>query len=164
MKLCAKCGQERPLEDFHKLSRAKDGLQPKCKTCGIAAMQAWKLSNPEKYKEMNRSRRRNLAKHGFTEAEWDDILESIDNKCQICGQDMEKPYVDHDHTTGLVRGALCTHCNRGLGAFYDNPELLEKAIEFLKSPPLGGRQIFSRHSMKSETPHGWLPGRPPRSK
>lgn len=159
MKICTKCGENKPHEDFHKLSKSKDGLQPKCKLCNIETMQEWKRNNPEKYAERNRSRPRNLAKHGFTEAEWDEILESIDYKCQICGTVMDKPYVDHDHTTGLVRGALCTHCNRGLGAFMDSPELLEKAIEFLKNPPLAEKQVFSRHSAKSDTPNEWLSGR-----
>jgi hypothetical protein len=126
-------------------------------------MQQWKKDNPEKYKETNRGRTRNLAKHGFTVEEWDQIVVDIDNKCQLCGKDMEKPCVDHDHNTGLVRGALCTHCNRGLGAFYDDPELLQKAIEFLANPPLAEKQIYSRHSMKAETPNGWLSHRKPRA-
>lgn len=164
MKTCYVCNQSKPLEDFHKRSNSKDGRQNKCKVCGIAQMQEWKKSHSEQYKEVNRSRVRNLAKHGLTEEQWDSILEEIDYKCQICGVLMEKPYVDHDHETGLVRGALCTHCNRGLGAFFDSPELLAKAVDFLNNPPLADLGIYSRHSVKSETPNEWLPGRKSRNK
>lgn len=33
LKTCIKCGQEKPLEEFHAYSRSKDGKRPRCKTC-----------------------------------------------------------------------------------------------------------------------------------
>lgn len=58
--------------------------------------------------------------------------------CAICGKSEEVSpkgvlSIDHDHTTGKVRGLLCDTCNRGgLGHFYDNVSLLRNAIKYLK--------------------------------
>jgi hypothetical protein len=41
--------------------------------------------------------------------------------------------VDHCHTTGKVRGLLCSTCNTALGSFQDNPAYLKAAIHYLES-------------------------------
>ncbi len=54
--------------------------------------------------------------------------------CAICAVPLSSVIssVDHCHTTGKVRGLLCINCNRGLGAFRDNIQNMEKALEYLK--------------------------------
>jgi len=41
--------------------------------------------------------------------------------------------IDHDHKTLEVRGLLCGKCNSGIGMLKENPEILEKAIQYLKT-------------------------------
>ena len=73
--------------------------------------------------------------YGITLAEYDQMLRDQDNKCAICGNEDEvegrRLAIDHCHDSGKVRGLLCGKCNRGIGLFYDNKELLEKAISYL---------------------------------
>ena len=52
--------------------------------------------------------------------------------CAICGSP-ERLVVDHNHTTGAVRGVLCSDCNVALGLFSDSVERLESAIVYLRS-------------------------------
>jgi len=56
----------------------------------------------------------------------------------MCGRTPEEEgralAIDHDHTTGVVRGTLCHRCNKGIGLLQDSPELLQAGIEYLKTP------------------------------
>jgi hypothetical protein len=63
------------------------------------------------------------------------LIFNQNNSCAICnykfGQKTGDMKVDHDHTTGKVRGLLCDLCNRGLGMFKDSQDSLNKAISYL---------------------------------
>jgi hypothetical protein len=67
------------------------------------------------------------------------ILHAQGDKCAVCQKPIQLgtagTNTDHDHKTGLVRGLLCHLCNRALGLFRDNIELLRAAIAFLEAPP-----------------------------
>lgn len=61
----------------------------------------------------------------------------LGNVCAICGRmgKTREISVDHDHKTGLVRGRLCMRCNKGIGMFGDDLELVTKALKYLFFPP-----------------------------
>jgi hypothetical protein len=67
--------------------------------------------------------------YGLTAEDYAELVRTHDG-CAIC-QEKSKLGVDHNHTTGKVRGLLCQACNRGLGHFKDSPSLLEKAKEYV---------------------------------
>ena len=65
------------------------------------------------------------------------IYSASDGKCAICrkppgGRKEKKLALDHCHKSMKLRGLLCTSCNTGLGAFHDDPDLMQRAIEYLK--------------------------------
>ncbi len=71
---------------------------------------------------------------GITLAVYNLMLQEQNYGCAICGAPNAGPKtfsVDHDHTTGKVRGLLCRGCNVGIGNLKDDPALLEKAIEYI---------------------------------
>ena len=84
--------------------------------------------------------RNNRLKHdfGITLVDYDRMLAEQRGVCKICKMGStckgkpERLSVDHNHETGKVRGLLCRRCNRALGAFRDNPDVLRAAIEYLE--------------------------------
>lgn len=74
------------------------------------------------------------------------IFQFQGERCAICKRTVPtgKPRlaVDHDHTTGLVRGLLCWRCNKTLALFFDRPELFQNAADYLRNPP--ATTVFKR--------------------
>ncbi len=70
------------------------------------------------------------------------------NVCGICHKKYNKKgellilYMDHNHTTGELRGCICYRCNKGIAIFLDDPVALNKASEYLKLPPV--EQVFGK--------------------
>lgn len=119
--LCVDCGE------VH-LRNAKHLKQ------GLKTM-ACKYYKPPNYSGLEKRDGIIRRQYGITLAEYDQMLRDQDNKCAICGNEDEvegrRLAIDHCHDSGKVRGLLCGKCNRGLGLFYDNQELLENAISYL---------------------------------
>lgn len=65
-------------------------------------------------------------------------LDFQNNKCAACQKDIniDSLHLDHDHTTGKIRGLLCRYCNLGLGHLGDDPDQaiikLQNYVNFLK--------------------------------
>jgi hypothetical protein len=115
---CTKCSVEKPeTSDFFPLhNKKKNGLDSWCRQCRSAY-------------------RSNISRGLYRDQISDSdliALKASTTECVICGN-KEKLVVDHDHASGEIRGLLCNHCNRGLGHFRDDPDLLEYARIYLLS-------------------------------
>jgi len=72
------------------------------------------------------------AQYGLTKEEYGQLVESQNNKCAGCQENMEDPHVDHDHATNRVRGLLCHGCNAALGLIKDDTNTLNNLIKYLE--------------------------------
>lgn len=81
----------------------------------------------------------NLKSYGIDITDYNIMFENQKGCCKICNTHISELNlkikkslcVDHNHETGKVRGLLCDKCNRGLGLFCDDENLLYKAMEYL---------------------------------
>lgn len=112
----------------------------------IARVKRWQQANPERVNATQRKRRaapeaklRARAEHlqrkyGMTIEQYDAMLEAQGGGCFLCGRpprDDISLHVDHDHSTGKVRGILCFRCNNALADFQENTDVLKKAVDYL---------------------------------
>lgn len=92
----------------------------------------WIATNPIRYRDSQYRK-----KFGITYDEVQAMREQQGNRCIICGKEFDVSSrhttycVDHCHTEGHVRGLLCGACNKGLGLFKDDPQILANAIKYL---------------------------------
>jgi len=89
-----------------------------------------------KVKSAKHSRLKLLQKYGLTSETYQQMLLKQEGKCAICKDLLEKPCIDHCHTTGKVRGLLCNNCNFALGYIEKSlkkiPNFYEVITEYLK--------------------------------
>lgn len=85
-------------------------------------------------KRLRRSRWLQRA-YGITVDDFDLIFEKQGFACALCGSTTKNGrgnfVVDHCHEYGHNRAILCGKCNKGLGLFNEDPELLSAAAEYL---------------------------------
>lgn len=130
------CKKEKLATEFYPYNRPSGGLQGHCKDCHRIHVREWSRKNPHKGRAREIKRR-----YGITMDVYDALLREQHGLCAICGRKEKwqrngKSYVlsvDHDHATKKVRGLLCRSCNSMIGYANENPQILERAIAYLKS-------------------------------
>ena len=133
MRTCKTCGikatNSDELELFARGASYKFGRKPQCKQCATSS---------EYNITRNNSLDRRCRKFGITVEEYSNLISIQNNSCAICKKHKDvfegrgkNFHIDHCHTSGKVRGLLCSHCNTGLGQFKDNIQSLENAIQYI---------------------------------
>lgn len=144
-RVCTRCEQPKPLSGFHRSGTKKDRLQSRCKVCQATQAKAWKKAHPERTKATSKAWQSNNVPrrferilrvlYGITVEDWARMFNTQKGLCEICmvGLGFDRTtHVDHCHKTGKVRGLLCADCNKGLGAFSDQPEVLRYAALYVE--------------------------------
>jgi hypothetical protein len=140
-----------------------------CKCCWVIRQNAYATNNPN-YKEERRERNKKWRdgwseerkaleeskrkdryfkrKYGIGLEEYETMFAAQCGLCKICKTDEKRGIgdlqVDHCHTTGEIRGLLCSNCNLMLGLVYDDTETLLSAIEYLSLPIREDHKIENR--------------------
>lgn len=95
--------------------------------------------------------------YGISLKDYERLLKKQKNKCGCCGRHAhtfaKRLSVDHDHTTGEIRGLLCIHCNRYIIGRHRTPEIFKGAAKYLTGPHTG---LF--------VPEKYIKGKPRRRK
>lgn len=149
-KLCRLCEKVLPISSFSKgTSQCKECINKRNKKKYWEDVEKSRLEGRENYKSLverggprnqyisPRKRRDYYLKgrYGITLKDYEKLWEGQNGKCAICEKDLlpsRKSAVDHCHTSGKTRGLLCSSCNTSLGKFNDSPEMLMKALSYLK--------------------------------
>lgn len=146
---CVKAKQKaRPIQDLEARKQYRKQYYQDNKAAIAVKAKEWNDKNKDKVKQAQKERYQNI-KHerrvnslkqlyGITAADYERMLADQGGACAICGSTDHKSSrtkyfaVDHDHTTGEVRGVLCHSCNKGLGLLQDNPKVLKAAASYLE--------------------------------
>lgn len=153
MKTCSKCLKNLEIDNFYKDSKNSSGYRSDCKACTklykknyfsktkekqLDKLKKWKKDNPDKVKSGNL---RNF--YGITLEKYQEMATSQHNCCAICGKHesnnikdgrnnkIRSLSVDHNHSTGRIRGLLCYHCNIAVGMLKDSITNAMKLVEYL---------------------------------
>lgn len=153
IRACKTCGKLQALdrhgvEDRSRCSKCSRGFRPdahgtsleykrgcKCEGCRTAYSAENKTIRKTNGGKRRAYERRRTYGIDLSDDQVHVMLKTQNNSCAICKISLEYPskktHLDHDHETKRIRGLLCFGCNRGLGSFKDDIELLQAAMRYL---------------------------------
>lgn len=117
-KICSKCKNFVPLSNYS-FNGGSNYLRTECRKCATALT-----------REINKIR---LTAPPYPVNHICPICKRNEEECRgEGGKNVKNTWcLDHDHKNGKFRGWICHNCNRALGAFKDNPEMLIQGLLYL---------------------------------
>ena len=96
-----------------------------------------KYRTEHKEATLARERRHNLLRDfNLTVEGYNELFQKQGGRCAVCGKHQSDfkiaLAVDHCHTTGKIRGLLCSSCNRAIGLLGDDLYGVTLAMEYLQ--------------------------------
>ena len=134
---CRVCGEEKNLVDEFYFVRKNPALPSsysyECKECTVKRTTEYNKKNSKSVRSQYLKRN-----YGLTFEEFESMLSDQDNCCAVCGgketYGRHKRFtVDHNHSTGKVRGLLCHRCNTAIGLVNEDIHTLKSMIQYLES-------------------------------
>lgn len=120
---CSRCREWKSPSGFNKNKNQKSGLNYMCRPCSNKHVLGYNL----------------LTKYGITAAKFAEMLLAQGGKCACCGNQfalegkkIDRPCVDHNHSTGEVRSLLCGRCNLAAGNVQDSSQRAEQLAAYLR--------------------------------
>lgn len=98
-----------------------------------------KIQNYYKTEKYKKQKKNYYLKRDFNISidDYNKLFQKQDGKCAICNKHQSELTtmlsVDHDHSTGKIRSLLCSNCNLLIGNAFDNIDILNNAIKYLKN-------------------------------
>lgn len=149
---CSVCKQKKPVSEFNKYTDSKQPINgwryySRCRECNKELcsnygktnrskrnkrLREWRRNNPDVAK-LNDQKKRFKSKYGLTLEQVEFLKSYKDNRCWICNE-ITNLFVDHNHSSGRIRGMLCASCNTFLGRIEKHPKLLENMKGYLDQP------------------------------
>ena len=130
-KVCSRCNINKDETNFQKRKDRPIGLRPWCRDCQREIDREFRKTDSGKKKY----RKENWKKSGIniTYEEYREKYERLKGCCEICQDKLPELCVDHNHTTGQIRGLLCTPCNLAIEHLKESTEILNNAVKYLNN-------------------------------
>jgi hypothetical protein len=121
----------------------KSGKRSYCKFCSRKYALKYYHKNYDKIASQRKERRMKDYGRGYhlkrtfgiSLEDFDEMLKSQDGKCAIClkhhSEEGQAFAVDHDHSTGYIRGLLCRICNKNLLGKHNDRNIFMRAYNYL---------------------------------
>lgn len=178
---CRKCDTLKKKEDFVKDRLRPYGIFPWCKACHISSQKRYKETVAEYGESENKcptcqkgmvnihfnrvfcsdkckGRAGRLREYGLSPEDFRIITAS--GKCPLCGCNVTKWAIDHNHETGETTGAICHRCNQYLLAGVKHSvEIAKNLLSYLENTPVKtmlGERRFVGPKAASQAHRIWL--------